>query len=171
VGVGVGGWSKLRIRLNSAQFKLNLPVGAELGNNENIENRQKQGTKTISNLLSILKEIGFGSYYVKIGLIYRDAILKPKLLLNSEVWHGLTQQQVSVLEAVDRTYLRTILSSHSNVAIECLHFETGTMPLKYDLMKRKLMYLWKILHVEETELISRVTAKFFPHIMEIGYDW
>ena len=126
------------------------------GNNENIENRQKQGTKTVSNLLSILKEIGFGSYYVKIGLIYRDAILKPKLLLNSEVWHGLTLQQVSVLEEVDRTYLRTILSSHSKVAIECLHFETGTMPLKYDLMKRRLMYLWKILHVEETELISRV---------------
>jgi hypothetical protein len=45
VGVGVGGWvggggwvgvgggeEKLRIRLNSAQFELNLPVGAELGN-------------------------------------------------------------------------------------------------------------------------------------------
>ena len=29
----VGGWEeKLRIRLNSAQFKLKLPVGAELGN-------------------------------------------------------------------------------------------------------------------------------------------
>ena len=31
-GGGGGGWEeKLRIRLNSAQFKLNLPVGAELG--------------------------------------------------------------------------------------------------------------------------------------------
>ena len=31
--MGVGGWEeKLRIRLNSAQFELNLPVGAELGN-------------------------------------------------------------------------------------------------------------------------------------------
>ena len=126
------------------------------GNNENIENRQKQGTKTISNLLSILKEIGYGSFYVKTGIIYRDAILKPKLLLNSEVWHGVTLQQVSELEEVDRTYLRTILRSHSKVAIECLHFETGTLPLKYELMKRRLMYLWKILHVEETELISRV---------------
>ena len=32
--MGVGGWEeKLRIRLNSAQFKLKLLVGAELGNN------------------------------------------------------------------------------------------------------------------------------------------
>ena len=31
--MGGGGWEeKLRIRLNSAQFELNLPVGAELGN-------------------------------------------------------------------------------------------------------------------------------------------
>ena len=111
---------------------------------------------TINPHMNILKEIGYGSFYVKIGLIYRDAILRPKLLLNSEVWHGVTLQQVSKLEEIDRTYIRTILSSHSKVAIECLHFETGTMPLKYDLMKRRLMYLWKILHVEETELISRV---------------
>ena len=27
----MGRWSKLRIKPNSAQFKLNLPVGAELG--------------------------------------------------------------------------------------------------------------------------------------------
>ena len=31
--MGVGGWEeKLRIRLNSAQFKFKLLVGAELGN-------------------------------------------------------------------------------------------------------------------------------------------
>ena len=29
---GVGGWSKLRIKLNSFQIKLNMPVEAGLGN-------------------------------------------------------------------------------------------------------------------------------------------
>jgi hypothetical protein len=37
-GGGVGGWEeKLRIRLNSAQFELNLPVGAELGKSKTLE--------------------------------------------------------------------------------------------------------------------------------------
>ena len=31
-GVGLGGVEKYRIRLNSAQLKLKLPIGAELGN-------------------------------------------------------------------------------------------------------------------------------------------
>ena len=36
MGVG-GGEEKLRIRLNSAQFELNLPVGAELGKSKTLE--------------------------------------------------------------------------------------------------------------------------------------
>jgi hypothetical protein len=135
------------------------------GNEENIAKRKKLGMKSISDILSTLKEFGIGCYYVKTGLSYRDAILKCKLLLNSEVWHSLTIQQISVLEDVDRTYLRWILNSHPKVAIEVLHFETGTQPLKYDIMRKRLMYLWKILHSEESELIKRVykSQALSPH--------
>ena len=63
---------------------------------------------------------------------------------------------MSILEDVDRTYLRWILNSHPKVAVEVLHFETGTKPLKYDIIRKRLMYLWKILHSEENELIFRV---------------
>ena len=126
------------------------------GNDKNIEKRKELGMKSISDILSTLKEFGIGSFYVKTGLIYRDSILKCKLLLNSEVWHSLTLQQISVFEVVDRTYLRWILNSHPIVAIEVLHFETGTQPLKYGIIRKRLMYLWKILHSEESELIHRV---------------
>ena len=126
------------------------------GNNENIEQRKKSGLTTISDLLSMLKEVGIGHHYLKIGLVYRDAILKCKLLLNSEVWHGLTQEQVSVLESVDKQYLRIILNSHSHVAIECLFFEVGVWPLKYEIMRRRLMYLWKLLNVDKSELLHRM---------------
>ena len=126
------------------------------GNDRNIENRRKIGHQTISTLLSTLKEVGVGGHYIATGLVYRDSILKSKLLLNSDVWHSLTQQQVSVLEQVDRKYLRCILKSHSKVAIECIYFEAGVMPLKYDIMQKRMMYLWKILHLDEEEVISRV---------------
>ena len=84
-------------------------IVSSTGNWENIENRRKLGMKTISEILSILKEIGIGCHYLKIGIIYRDAALKCKMLLNSEVWHSLTVQQVSLLENVDKTYLMSIL--------------------------------------------------------------
>ena len=87
-------------------------------------------------MLSILKEVGIGSYYIKIGLVLRDAILKSKLLLNSDVWHNLTLKEISALEEVDKNYLRSILRSHSKVANECIFFEVGLLPLKYEIIKK-----------------------------------
>ena len=126
------------------------------GNIDNIEKRRKIGNQAISDMLAVLREIGQGSFYVKTGLIFRDAILKCKLLLNSEVWHCLTMQQIEMLEDMDKQFLRNILKSHSKVAIECLYFETGKFPYRYDIMMRRLMYLWKILNVDRKELIYRV---------------
>ena len=126
------------------------------GNDENIENRRKIGNQTISDLMTTLQEVGVGGFYIKSGLIYRDAILKPKLLLNSEVWHSLTLQQISILEEIDKKYLRIILNCHEKVALECIYFECGVMALEYDVMKRRLLYLWKLLHLNENELIFRV---------------
>ena len=90
-------------------------IVSNTGNTENIEKRKKIGMQTISELMSSLKEVGVGGFYIKTGLIYRDAILKCKLLLNSEVWHTLTLQQISDLEEIDKIYLRRILNSHTKV--------------------------------------------------------
>jgi hypothetical protein len=90
------------------------------------------------------------------GLIFRNAVLKCKILLNSEVWHSLTAKQVTQLEDIDKNYLRRILHSHSKVVIECLYFETGFLPYKYEIMLRRILYWWKLLHKNESELIHRV---------------
>ena len=53
------------------------------GNIENIENSRK--------LADIRYHVHFKrTYYVKTGLMLRDAVLKCKLLLNSEIWSCLT---------------------------------------------------------------------------------
>ena len=129
---------------------------ASTGNTENIEDRAKSGRKSISDILSMLKEIGIGGNYIRIALIFRESTLKSKLLLNSDVWHNLIQKEVDLLEDVDKSYLRIILNSHSKVALECIFFEVGLRPLKYDVMRKRLMYLWKVLHVDKSELIFRI---------------
>ena len=126
------------------------------GNIDNIENRRKIGNQTISDALSILKEMGQGSFYVKTGLVFREASLKCKLLLNSEVWYCLNLKQIEMLEDIDKKFLRCILNAHSKVAIECLYFETGVLPLRYEIKIKRLMYLWKILQTNQEELIYRV---------------
>ena len=106
------------------------------GNEENMKYKRKIGYQSISDQMTILKEVAAGSYYIGIGLVFRDAVLRSKLLLNSEVWHALTVKNVDTIEEVDKAYLRSILSAHSKVVLECLYLETGKMPLKYNFMQR-----------------------------------
>jgi hypothetical protein len=126
------------------------------GNEENMKYKRKIGYQSISDQMTILKEVAAGSYYIGIGLVFRDAVLRSKLLLNSEVWHALTVKNVDTIEEVDKAYLRSILSAHSKVGLECLYLETGKMPLKYNIMQRRLLYLWHILRHDKKELISRI---------------
>ena len=98
--------------------------------------KRKIGYQSISDQMTFLKEVAAGSYYIGIGLVFRDAVLRSKLLLNSEVWHALTVKNVDTIEEVDKAYLRSILSAHSKVGLECLYLETGKMPLKYNFMQR-----------------------------------
>ena len=126
------------------------------GNDDNIKFRRKIGFQTISDQMTVLKELSAGCHYVSIGLVFRDAVLLSKLLLNSEVWHNLTLKQIEGLEDLDKIYLRNILSAHSKVGIECMFFDVGKMPLRYHIIIRRQLYLWHLLHTEETELIVRV---------------
>ena len=126
------------------------------GNEENIKFKRKLGFQAISDNMAVLKELAAGSHYLAVGLVFRDAVLKSKVLLNSEVWHGLTLKQIESLEDVDKIYLRNILKAHSKVGVECLYLETGKIPLRYDVMQRRLLYLWHILHLQESELVARI---------------
>jgi hypothetical protein len=89
---------------------------------------------------------------VGIGLVFRDSVLMPKLLLNSDVWHALTLKHVESLEDLDKN----ILSAHSKVGIECLFLDTEKMPLRFHIIQRRQLYMWHILHTKQTELIARV---------------
>ena len=125
-------------------------------NNENIKNRVKKGFSAISQIKTILKNVGFGSFEIPTGLLMRDSIFVSKVLLNSEVWNSLTKYQVDQLEIIDRRLLRQILGAHSKTSIEWLYIETGKFNIKSLIQIRRLMYLWHILNRNKSELIRRI---------------
>ena len=48
------------------------------------------------------------------------------------------------------------MKAHSKTPKECLYLETGSMPIKFIIKQRRLMYWHHILSRENNELISRV---------------
>ena len=90
--------------------------------------------------------------------ILRDSLFINSVLLNSEIWYNLTKSNIEQLEKLDNILLKKIFELHevlSSVPILMLHLELGTMPVRFILKTRRLMFLHYILHEEETSLIHK----------------
>ena len=129
----------------------------EEGNlNNTIEDRCQKGIGIVSQIASMLNSISLGFFYIEIGLILREARLINGTLTNSEVWPSLTNAQLESLEAADIDLMRKICNAHSKTATELFFLETGKIPVIFVIYKRRLMYLWNVLHASESELINKV---------------
>ena len=152
IGPNIQSCPSLKIHENvmntsSTQIYLGGKISSSGSNSENIRERCKMGHIAISQIKSLMKDVNMGKFTVQTGLIFRDSIFVSKILLNSEVWHSLTQSQINELERIDKILLRHILNAHSKTGIEWLYFDTG---------KINLGNLWHVLSRDKTELIRRV---------------
>ena len=52
--------------------------------------------------------------------------------------------------------MRKVLNAHSKTATEAFFLELGKLPLRFVLSKRRLMYLWHIVHRDTDEIIWKI---------------
>ena len=123
---------------------------------ETVNHRKTKGRGVVSEILSILDEIPLGKHRIEVGLKLREAMFLNGILFNSEVWHGVTNAQITSLEALDNSLLRGILGAHKGTPKAFLYLETGTMPLRWIIAQRRINYLKHILTRNEEELIKKV---------------
>ena len=77
-------------------------------------------------------------------------------MFNLEVIHNLSTKHVDLLEDCDKMFMRNLFESEAGTPIEAFFIETATLPLKYILMGRQLMYYHTLLKKGESELVKRV---------------
>ena len=74
----------------------------------NIEPRKTKGYG-ILNIIDIVDKVPLGHWKVDSGLNLRQAMLLIGVLFNSEAWHNVSQNDLSILETVDEALLRGLL--------------------------------------------------------------
>ena len=122
----------------------------------NIERRSNKSIGTVSQIVSLLRQVSLGYYYMEIALMFRDTMLISQLLFSSEIWINVTKKQIAKLTSSDESYFFNIFSLPRTVAKESIYLESGKLPVTFLVKFRRLMYYWHILHQPEKELISRV---------------
>ena len=135
----------------------------------NIQSRCDKGQGIINQTVSMLEEISFGYYFFEIAIMFRNSMFLNGILCSSEVLYGVTKEHVEMLEKTDRMFMRRVFNCPVSTPIESYYLETSTIPIKFILIGRRLMYLWTILQKDDNELVKKVfdTQKKFP----VKNDW
>ena len=84
-------------------------ISADGYNTANIKERCDKGYGIANEIISILKEIPLGPYKVSVGLKLREAMLLNGVLLDSEIWFNLKDNEIQKLSDIDKHLLRSIL--------------------------------------------------------------
>ena len=61
-------------------------------------------TLKVSEIMSILKCVSFGSYYFEIAKVLKEARLINGILTNAEIWYSLGNSDIESLEKVDKNF-------------------------------------------------------------------
>jgi hypothetical protein len=109
-----------------------------------------------NNILAIVNEIPLAQWRTEAGLNLRQAMLVNGTLFNSEAWHGVTKKDIILLEKVDESLLRGLLQAHPKIPLEALFLETKSIPIRYILASRRIMYLHNILQRDPNEMVRKI---------------
>lgn len=123
---------------------------------ENIAARRAKGFGISDGIMAILEEIPLGKHKLEMGLALRQAMLINGILYKSEAWQNISEDEYKQLEEVDNNLLRKIFKAHSKTSTSFLHLESGTLPIRFVVASRRLLYYFNILTRADSELVKRV---------------
>ena len=123
---------------------------------ENIQMRHNKGIGICNQILSVLKEVSFGVFHFEMGLLFRTTQLLNGILFNTEALFSITEKHVLLLEDCDKYLMRSLFNAEMGNPIESFNIETSTVPLRFVLRGRRIMYYWTLLQKGQEELAKRV---------------
>ena len=87
--------------------------------------------------------------------MFRTSLLFSSILLNSESWYNITESDLQQLESVDHILHRKLLESPRSTPINIMHLELGTLPIRFEIKKRRVLFLQYILKQNKDDLIYK----------------
>ena len=124
-------------------------------NIKNIKARVNKGKGVVSRIMTLLEGIPFGKFYFEVAVLLRNSLLVSSMLTNSEAWYNVTKAELDYLETVDLMLLRNILKAPKTTPKEMLYLELGCLPLRNLIQKRRMSFLYYILHQDPDSMLFK----------------
>ena len=145
-----------KMKMKEEQMYLGDIISADGSHSKNVQHRKNKGLGIINQIMDILDKVYFGKYYFEVALVLRSSLLLSSLLLNSEAWVNLSDNDIRGLEQTDEILLSRILETDANTSNAFKYLELGILPVRFEIMKRKILFLQYILKQEKTSMMYQV---------------
>ena len=123
-------------------------------NTKNIRNRISKGIGLISQIMNLIESVSFGPHYFDIAMLLRESVLVNGVTTNAEVWHNVSESEISEFDKLDKLFFRRLLSVPKSTPIEAFYLELGAIPMGIIIKSRRVKYLHNILHRKPNTMLS-----------------
>ena len=89
------------------------------------------------------------------AMLFRTSQLVNGILYNTEAMLSIKDRHLTLLEDSDKYLMRSLFDTEMCTPIEGFYIETSTIPFRFILQGRRIMYDWTILRKSESELVPR----------------
>lgn len=125
-------------------------------NKEMINHKLSKGKAAMVSILAMCTEVAFGTHYISTGLLLYRSVFIPSLLFNSDVWPKLTKTETNQLQTLQLKTLKRIVHAPNSTSNSFIFLELGILPIKFEIIKRKLMFLHHIQTLRENDPVKLV---------------
>ena len=117
----------------------------------------------------MLENMHFGKYHFEMGKMLLDSMLLASILVNVEVSYNLTKSDIDQFEKCHEMGLKMLLSAPYGTPKPMLYLLTGSVPIRHQIKRRRLVYLHHILNQEKDSLIRTFFERQFNTMKRT--DW
>ena len=111
-------------------------------------------TGTVAELITILNQTR--QFSILAAVQYLEGIIIPKMLLNSETWTQITDEDQSQLEQIQSQSIKRMLHLPYSTPTRGLYSELGIMTIRNQIAKRQLLFLHKIMNKPDHTLSKNI---------------
>ena len=108
--------------------------------------------------LAMSTEMSLGFYVYSFAKLLHQSMFVNGTLQNMETWPNCTTSRIEAFERVEQTFFKKILKAHSRTPIESIYLELGVIPLRFQLMKRRILYLHTIMKRGDDEITKQLVC-------------
>ena len=142
------------------------------GNNDDlIRDRVNKGIKAMISISSIMEETDVGVHKVSVYLLLYQSLFLSTVLFNSCTWSKLRKKDIDALKSVQLKFLKKVVGVAKSTCNAFTYLELGVLPIEQEIHKRQLMFLHRIIQLEETDPVLKMFYNIVKFDAEGEKNW